>query len=516
MRSSIKLTAGLLSAAMILGSVPSMTYADGTREVLVTNTEELHAALADAQAGDEIILREGVYTHSDWIGVWAFFYAEASGTADKPIIIRSEDPENPATISGDTYETKVALRIIGSYWEIRDLNICNAAKGIFLEKSEHTIISGCEVYDIGDEAIHIIDNSSYNLVENCYIHDAGKLTPEYGEGVYIGSSHKTEGYGFECHYNTIRNCTIGPNITADNVDIKEYTIGNVVEGCTFDGAGKAGLNGGDSFVEIKGNNCIVRNNIGYQNGGDKMLYAFDANQQLEGWGQNNKVYDNTVYFDSADVYMFKEWNCATQVFRNTAIPECAGYTGSMTMQVLKFDLDGDTTEDGEVNKEDMTRLQQYLGGKEVSYISSDNSDIDADSSMNVLDLCLLKKKLQSGEETEKPLIYVDYVEESTAAWRVCDGLGSRTVTFTIEAEPGSTVNTGWGYWDSEYVKEDGTTGKWFGNSGGKHTLDENGRASITVEVPENVRRVMFEIYSYSKDGTDLDKDGVELIEAVTQ
>lgn len=516
MRTSIKLTAGLLSAAMILGSIPSMTYADSTREVLVTTTEELHAALADAQAGDEIILREGVYTHSDWIGVWAFFYAEASGTADKPIIIRSEDPEKPATISGNTYETKVALRIIGSYWEIRDLNICNAAKGIFLEKSEHTVISGCEVYDIGDEAIHIIDNSSYNLVENCYIHDTGKLTPEYGEGVYIGSSHKAEGYGFDCHYNTVRGCSIGPNVTADHVDIKEYTIGNIVEECTFDGAGIAGLNGGDSFVEIKGNNCIVRNNIGYQNNSENMLYAFDADKQLEGWGQNNKVYDNTVYFDSADVYMFKEWNCASQVFRNTAIPECAGYTGSMTMQVVKFDLDGDVTEDGEVNKEDLLRLQQHLGGKETTHISSDNSDIDADSSMNVFDLCLLRKKLQSGEEAEKPMIYVDYVEETTAAWRISDGLGGRTVTFTIEAEPGSTINTGWGYWDGEYIKEDGTTGKWFSNSGGKHTLGENGRASITVEVPANVRRVMLEVYSYSKDGTDLDKDGVELIETVTQ
>ena len=151
----------MLSAALIVGSVSLITNADGTREVLVTNTEELHAALADAQAGDEIILKEGVYTHSDWIGVWAFFYAEASGTAEKPIILRSEDPEKPATISGNTYETKTALRIIGSYWKIRDLNICNAAKGIFLEQSEHTVISNCEVYDIGDEAIHIIDNSSY-------------------------------------------------------------------------------------------------------------------------------------------------------------------------------------------------------------------------------------------------------------------------------------------------------------------------------------------------------------------
>lgn len=516
MKFSIKLTSVMLSAALIVGSVSLITNADGTREVLVTNTEELHAALADAQAGDEIILKEGVYTHSDWIGVWAFFYAEASGTAEKPIILRSEDPEKPATISGNTYETKTALRIIGSYWEIRDLNICNAAKGIFLEQSEHTVISNCEVYDIGDEAIHIIDNSSYNLVENCYIHDTGKLTPKYGEGVYIGSSHKTEGYGFECHYNTVRGCRIGPNVTADHVDIKEYTIGNVVEECTFDGAGIAGLNGGDSFVEIKGNNCIVRNNTGYQNNSENMLYAFDANQQLEGWGQNNKIYDNTVYFDSADVYMFKEWNCATQVFRNKAIPECAGYTGSMTLQVLEFDLNGDTTEDGEVNTEDMLRLQKHLSCEKTTHISADNSDLNNDSRMNIFDLCLLKKKLQAGETEDKPVISVDYVEENTAAWRISDGIDGRTVTFNIEAEAGSELNIGWGYWDGSYVNDNGTTGKWLQNSAGKFTLDENGQTTVTVDVPAGVRRVMLEIYDYSNNGSTLDKDGVELVKVVTQ
>ncbi len=515
MKFYLKMTGGFLSAAMLLGSIPSMTYADGTREVYVTNTEELHTALADAQAGDEIILKEGVYTHSDWIGVWAVFYAEASGTAEHPIILRSEDPEHPATLSGVTTEEKYVLRIVGSHWDIRDLKLCEAAKGIFLEQSEHSIISGCEVYNIGDEGIHIIDNSSYNLVENCYIHDTGKYTPMYGEGVYIGSSYKAEGYGFDCHYNTVRGCRIGPNVTADHVDIKEYTIGNVVEQCTFDGTGIAGENGGDSFVEIKGNNCIVRNNIGYQNGCENMLYAFDANRMLDGWGQNNKVYDNIVYFDSADVYMFKEWNCASQVFRNTAVPECAGYTGSMTMQVLGFALEGDVTEDGEVNLEDIVRLQEHIAGKETVHISPDNSDINSDSGMNVLDLCLLKKKLRSGDADDSPIISVDYTEEKTAAWRISDGIGGRTVSFHIEAEAGSSVNTSWGYWDSNYANNDGSTGKWIQNSSTRYTLDENGQAVITVEVPEGMRRVMFEIYDYSKDGSTLEKDGVELVKTVT-
>ncbi len=511
MKAITKLTASLLSAAMMIGSIPSMTFAEGTREIYVTNTEELHAALADAQAGDEIILKEGVYQHDDWIGVWAVFYANASGTAEHPIILRSEDPEHPATLSGVTREEKYVLRIVGSYWEIRDLKLSEGGKGIFLEQSEHSVISGCEVFNIGDEGIHIIDNSSYNLVEDCYIHDTGRVTPQYGEGVYIGSSYKAEGYGFDCHYNTIRGCRIGPNVTADHVDIKEYTIGNVVEECTFDGAGIAGLNGGDSFVEIKGNNCIVRNNTGYQNQSENMLYAFDACRMLDGWGQNNQVYGNTVYFDSEDVYMFKEWMCQTEVFRNTAISSCAGYESSMTMRVLEFSLDGDATEDGKVNAEDAACLQDYLLNREIPHISGSNSDLDANSGMDAFDLCILKKKLQFGDTAASPVISVDYVEEKTAGWRISDGLGGRTVTFHLCAVPGNTVNTSWGYWDGNYVNDDGSTGKWMQFSAGKFTMDENGTAQVTVEVPEGMRRLMLEVQDYSDGNGSLDKDGVELV-----
>ncbi|MBQ2264100.1 MAG: hypothetical protein II341_01750, partial [Oscillospiraceae bacterium] len=75
MKRSTRTAAVLLSAAMAVTGMQGMTYAEGTREVLVSSTEELHAALADARAGDEIILKEGLYQHDEWIGVWAVFYA---------------------------------------------------------------------------------------------------------------------------------------------------------------------------------------------------------------------------------------------------------------------------------------------------------------------------------------------------------------------------------------------------------------------------------------------------------
>ncbi len=517
MKRTKKYIAAILSAAMTIAFFPQTARADGTRTVLVSNTEELLVALDDAKSGDEIILKEGLYKQEEWVGVWAVFYAEANGTAEKPIIIRSEDPEHPAVLSGKSVTDKVGLRIKGSYWEIRDLEIHTAAKGIFLEQSEHSIISGCEVYDIGGEAIHIIDDSSYNLVENCYVHDTGKDTPQYGEGVYIGSSHKATEYGFDCHYNTVRGCKFGPNITADHVDIKEYTVGNLVEYCTFDGTGIMGQNGGDSFVEVKGNECIVRYNTGYRNGCEKMVYAFDMNVQLDGWGQNNKVYDNTVYLGSADIPIVKEWNCATQVFRNTADPAECTYTSSKTLHVLEFDLKGDSTEDGCVNAEDVQRLQDYLLNREIPHISGNNADLSEDTNLSAFDLCILKRKIQEGKTDEKAIMSVGFVKEKAGAWRMTDGLSERTVTFNVHAQAGHTINTAWGYYDGYYVDPDtGKQGKWFQISTGKFDLDENGNAEITVEVPPEVRRVAFEIYDYMDGSTKLDKDEVELVKVVTQ
>ena len=293
-----------------------------TNIVRVTNTEELKTALANAKAGDEIVLAEGEYIYSGSTPKGRTFTGEADGTEAAPIILRSENPENPSIISGTTLEHHYAITILGDWWELRDLKVTNASKGIIVDNSNHTKIINCEVYNTGTEGIHLRDNSSYCLVDSCNIHDIGVLTPKYGEGIYVGSSKSTTEYGYKCDYNRISNCTIGPNVGAEHIDVKEYTTGTIIEYCTFDGKGMKGENYADSFVDLKGNDCVLRYCTGYRNGENNINRAFEMNKLDEGWGQNAYIYSNKVYMDTPTnsegkkMVFLNSWNCTETVWDN--------------------------------------------------------------------------------------------------------------------------------------------------------------------------------------------------------
>ena len=84
----------------------------------------------------------------------------------------------------------------------------------------------------------------------------------------------------------------------------------------------SGENSSKSFVNIKGNDCILRNNTGYRNGCEMILRAFEQNDVVEGWGQNALVYGNKVYMDKdtgstgKKMYFLNSWDCSVTVWDN--------------------------------------------------------------------------------------------------------------------------------------------------------------------------------------------------------
>jgi hypothetical protein len=148
-----------------------------------------------------------------------------------------------------------------------------------------TVIDGLLVHNIGDEAIHLRDNSTDNVVRNCEVHDTGKRRPGFGEAIYIGQavSNWVDDQPDRSDRNRILNNKLGPNVAAEHVDIKEGTTGGEVRGNVFDGRGQTGENSGESWVNAKGNDWIIEDNEGV----GAYASGFKTRVQIDGWGCGN-------------------------------------------------------------------------------------------------------------------------------------------------------------------------------------------------------------------------------------
>ncbi|MFW5996372.1 MAG: right-handed parallel beta-helix repeat-containing protein [Halanaerobiaceae bacterium] len=195
--------------------------------------EEIQSAFDHAEPGDSITIAPGEYEgdknsnpHQN-----GFFEAYNDGTDNSPIVVKSENPEEPAVLKGREIEYGYGLYITGDHWELRNLKIETVQKGIMLDGGNNNLISRCEISNIGDEGVHFRDGSSNNIIEKSSVYNTGNYQPGYGEGIYVGSaSSHWNSYEKECNNNLITENKIGPNVTAEHIDIKEGTTNTIAEG----------------------------------------------------------------------------------------------------------------------------------------------------------------------------------------------------------------------------------------------------------------------------------------------
>lgn len=251
-------------------------------------------------------------------------------TAANPIVLTSADASNPAILSGYSAGSGYALNIKGSRWIVSSLKFTNAQKGIILDQSNDSLIARVEVYNIGYEGVHFRDGSSRGRIEDSWIHDTGVTGAGYGEGVYVGSAEGA-GYNQAVYDTVISGVRFGPNVRAEHVDIKERTLRTVVENCSFDGTGISGANYADSFIDVKGNDAVIRGNTGYRNGNAALLDAFQLHKIVEGWGVNNRFSGNKVFMDGPAGYVVNAAS-GTQAYasNNERSPSGALYAGDVS------------------------------------------------------------------------------------------------------------------------------------------------------------------------------------------
>lgn len=247
--------------------------------IFVRNALELRVALGEAEPGDLIELASGTYEGQ--------FRISTSGTPRQPIVLCG--PRSAILDTGNA-ATGYGLHIQADHWIIKGITVRNALKGIVMDRSNHVTLSGIEVYDTGTEGIRLRDLSSDNRIEDAYIHDTGLTAPVNGEGIYIGTANSQWCLRLACapdtsDRNVLIGSVIGPNVTAEAVDIKEGSTGGTLRGNTFDGSG---MGGADSWVDLKGNGYLIVDNRGVVSSND----GLQIHSPVVGWGQDNVIRDN--------------------------------------------------------------------------------------------------------------------------------------------------------------------------------------------------------------------------------
>ncbi|MFG3018438.1 nitrous oxide reductase family maturation protein NosD [Streptomyces sp. NPDC048254] len=254
--------------------------------VTVSDAKSLDDALDKAQPGDVIQMRDGVYDDK--------FTAATPGTAAKPIFLCGGPG---AVIDAGDVDGGYAFHLDGaSHWRLLGFTVRDGQKGVMADKVQGTVIQGLTVENIGDEGIHLRDFSSGNVVEGNTVRDTGKRKETFGEGIYVGSAESNWCTVTDCKPdksddNVIRGNHVSAT-TAESVDIKEGTTGGSLIGNTFDGADLSGGHN-DSWVDVKGNNWLIKGNVGRHSRED----GFQTHRILDGWGTGNVFQANTAQVD---------------------------------------------------------------------------------------------------------------------------------------------------------------------------------------------------------------------------
>ncbi|MFI6095825.1 right-handed parallel beta-helix repeat-containing protein [Lentzea sp. NPDC051213] len=263
--------------SLFLKSVPTSSEPEEPGEgpvgtIPVSTADQLKTALGNANPGDTIQLAPGTYRGS--------FSTQKAGTASNPITLTGPPsavlindgpsgtaPTCPVPTAG--WDPGYGLWLYNApYWNISGITVAESKKGIILDNSHHVTIDGVTVRRTDEEGVHFRRSSADGVIKNSTITDAGVVTKDYGEGVYLGSANSN----WKCHGNSggvdrsdrvqVLGNKIGPNVSAEHIDVKEGTQGGVIRGNTFNGTGISGANSADSWIDVKGTGYLIEGNTG--------------------------------------------------------------------------------------------------------------------------------------------------------------------------------------------------------------------------------------------------------------
>ncbi|MCC4248552.1 MULTISPECIES: hypothetical protein [Microbacterium] len=242
--------------------------------------EALQAALDAAVPGAVLQLAPTVYRGR--------FRASASASAQAPIVLCGSAG---TVLDGGDVGDGYTLHLEGAdYWDVRDLTVRGSQKGVVLDATTHSTLSGLTISDVGQEGLHLRAGSSDNTVRSVTVERTGLTDPEFGEGVYVGSAESNW-----CRYTACepdrsdRNAFLDlvvRDTTAEALDAKEGTTGGVVRGSSLSVGPAPAV---DSAVDLKGSQWRLEGNTI-----SGPVDAVSIHVILDPWGAGNVVAGNLL------------------------------------------------------------------------------------------------------------------------------------------------------------------------------------------------------------------------------
>ncbi len=159
----------------------------------VSNQAELSAAMAAAQPGDTINLASGRYREIHYREV----DGHRSGTPDQPIVIQAAAGAEAIIDWGQVNDPQVKPVVDidrREHIKIRGLIVRNRSFGLRSAGSSNVTFEHNDVAEVGHSGVvaQVYNNDpnrpSTSVTIRCNrIHDTGRVAPEFGEGIYIGT-----------------------------------------------------------------------------------------------------------------------------------------------------------------------------------------------------------------------------------------------------------------------------------------------------------------------------------------
>jgi hypothetical protein len=182
-----------------------------------------------------------------------------SGTAARPITLEGAGSATVLTLGGNG-----GIYLRGNYWRVRRLRVTSGLFGIQTEGTKYVELDGLEVDNMLQAAINLRYGTHHSVVKNSRIHDTGKGTARYGDGVYIGgyAAYGSSAADNLADDNQVLTTTFGPNVRAEAIDISAGADRTTVRGNTIDGTGtKYEYAAVNSLIGVRGSGHEISDNV---------------------------------------------------------------------------------------------------------------------------------------------------------------------------------------------------------------------------------------------------------------